>query len=262
MVSYFQSLSRALWLHSAGSLSKDGMQEIEQNAARSSANAGQLPILTWQKMMEEQVYFCVLKPEAMKGSVSRDELIAICHLVQRQKPKFLFEIGTYEGRCSINLIANAAPMARLYTLDLPAADVASARLRMVPQDKEFILKTSIGRLIKEQGDNALITQLTGDSGQFDFRTYAGKMEFVLIDGSHSFEYVLNDTQAALRILKADGGTIVWCHYGDPKYPEVTKALDKLLKEDHRFRNVRRLEGTNLAILWVERVDRARSTQPI
>ena len=51
----------------------------------------------------------------------------------------------------------------------------------------------------EQLSEKQITQLYGDSANFDFSPYAGRMGLVFVDGSHSYDYVLQDTASALRL---------------------------------------------------------------
>jgi hypothetical protein len=68
-------------------------------------------------------------------------------------------------------------------------------------------------------------------------------DFFYIDGSHTYEYVKNDTQRAMSISEAK--TIVW-HDCDASHPGVTKWLREMVDRGHP---VSRIAGTNLAVLY-------------
>ncbi len=74
------------------------------------------------------------------------------------------------------------------------------------------------------------------------------MDFVFIDASHTYEYVLSDSRAALKLLRRGGGTkvILWHDYGE--WEGVTRALDELAAGEPTFRGLRRIAGTSLACL--------------
>ena len=69
----------------------------------------------------------ILKPEATDGNATMSEIVSINSLVAKRAPK-VFEIGTFDGRTSVNMIANAPKDAILYTLDLPETDVGKTVL--------------------------------------------------------------------------------------------------------------------------------------
>ncbi|MBD3183553.1 class I SAM-dependent methyltransferase, partial [Candidatus Poribacteria bacterium] len=85
--------------------------------------------------------------------------------------------------------------------------------------------------------------LYGDSADFDFSPYFGTMDFVLVDGSHSYEYVLSDTDNALKLLKNGKGIILWHDYGH--WDGVTKALNELYESSEVFRSLKHIDGTSL-----------------
>jgi hypothetical protein len=69
-----------------------------------------------------------------------------------------------------------------------------------------------------------ITALIGDSATFDFAPYRGAIDFVYVDGAHSYDYVRNDTEAALGLLSPNG-VIAWDDY--PAISGVYRALNEL-----------------------------------
>ena len=45
--------------------------------------------------------------------------MVIANLAEQAEPPTAFEIGTFDGRTTLNIAANLRPPARVYTLDLP-----------------------------------------------------------------------------------------------------------------------------------------------
>lgn len=188
----------------------------------------------------------VRSPVPADGNVTLLELLVINALVTSRRPRRVFEIGTFDGRTTLNLAANAADDAIVYTLDLPASGAPA--LGVDADDAQFIQRSQEGvRGSRFHGtpEAARIRQLTGDSAAFDYAPYAGEMEFVFVDGSHAYDYVLSDSQAALQ-LAAPGAMIVWHDYGE--WPDVTRALHDLAARDPRFARLTHVGGTALALL--------------
>jgi hypothetical protein len=94
-------------------------------------------------------------------------------------------------------------------------------------DLQLIQKPSSGEWFKNTETERKITQLFGDSAIFDYSAYEGTMEFVYVDGAHSYEYAMADSLTA-RGLLAPGGVIMWHDY--PTYPGVWLCLEELAKK--------------------------------
>ncbi|MEO5903576.1 MAG: class I SAM-dependent methyltransferase, partial [Gemmatimonadaceae bacterium] len=93
-----------------------------------------------------------------------------------------------------------------------------------------------------------IEQLYGDSGSYDFSSFAGAMDFVFVDASHAYKYVVNDSLVALQMLRAEGGTIAWHDYG--RWDGVTRAVNDLQSRHPDFQDVVQVRGTTLALLQI------------
>jgi predicted O-methyltransferase YrrM len=186
------------------------------------------------------------EPVARDGNVTLLELLVIARLVRRFRPTALFEFGTYDGRTTLNLAANAPDGAAVYTLDLPRAGLADAALPLDRQERQFVDKEASGARFHGTPLERAITQLYGDSASFDYSPYAGTIDFVFVDASHAYEYVLNDSAHAIRLLRAGRGVVVWHDYG--VWDGVTRALDRLHQEEPAFAALRWIEGTTLACL--------------
>lgn len=190
----------------------------------------------------------VLEQDAADGNVTGYELLIISQLLAERRPEACFEIGTFDGRTTLNLAANAAEESRVYTLDLPPQDVDKTRLKIAYGDVNFIKKESSGARFVGTDWEQKITQLYGDSASFDFTPYEGRMDMVFVDGAHSYDYVKNDTAVALRLLKPEGGLILWHDYGSPYWKDLTRALNELHKTDPQFKTMQHVKGTAL-VVW-------------
>lgn len=89
-----------------------------------------------------------------------------------------------------------------------------------------------------------VKQLFGDSADFDFSPY--EVDFVFVDGSHAYEYVMSDSRRALAMLRNGRGLVLWHDYGE--WEGVTRALNELHERDVAFAGLRHVDGTTLAML--------------
>ena len=179
------------------------------------------------------------------GGVSFVELLVLAALVSQSRPRAIFEIGTFEGRTTLNFAMNA-PESRVYTLDLPPSQVDATALPIEQGERSCIVKPASGRKFLGTPAADRIVQLFGDSATFDFGPYEGEIDFVFVDGSHKDEYVLNDTEIALRLLRNGRGVIAWHDYGS--WPGVARVLDRLYRGRPEFRGLRHVDGTTVACL--------------
>ena len=186
-------------------------------------------------------------PDGAPGNVTLAELVALALLVRTVRPQHVFEIGTFDGRTTLTLADNA-PEARVSTLDLPRTELDRTAFAVAPEERALIDKDASGsRFLAFADARARIEQCYGDSATFDFSPYAGRCQFVFIDGSHAYEYVRSDTERAFAMVGARG-VIAWHDYGE--WPGVTRALNEYVATDRRFGGLRRIDGTTLAILSV------------
>ncbi|HEY5087476.1 MAG TPA: class I SAM-dependent methyltransferase [Gemmatimonadaceae bacterium] len=182
--------------------------------------------------------------EGVDGNVSVLELVVLATTTARLGARTVFEIGTFDGRTAVNLAANAAPGAVVFTLDLPLKSGDPA-LDVDIDDRKYMQPSRSGSRIASSELATRIHRLFGDSATFDFTPYAGTVDLCFIDGSHAYSYVRNDSARALEMLRP-GGVILWHDYST--WPGVTQALDELHHTDPAFAGLRWIEGTTLAVL--------------
>jgi len=147
-------------------------------------------------------------------------LAAIAAYVQ---PSSIFEIGTFTGGATLLMVQHAGADCQAYTLDMPPAakSLALPGVDLDPPEEDDL---RIGELFRGTMFERQIMQLYGDSATFDFSPYKGKIDLVFVDGSHSHDYVVNDTRKALEIL-SPRGTIIWDDCSTI-HPGVAEALDR------------------------------------
>lgn len=162
------------------------------------------------------------------GKVNQAELLYVDAVAKFLKAKNIFEFGTYMGRTTYHLVG-ATPETRVTTLDLPP---------------EGGSKTwpNLGNVYKGTEREARITQILCDSHKFDPTPYAKQMDFIYVDGDHSYEGVKNDTLKAMEML-APGGTMMWHDYG----PSSDLGLTRFFVEFTREKPVFRLKKSSLLV---------------
>ena len=97
---------------------------------------------------------------AADGNVSLLELTVLARLVRARAPRVIWEIGTFDGRTTRVLAANA-PAAEVHTLDLPASQTPAHELSGA--ERRFVEKSSSGARFAGTPEAARITQHLGDS---------------------------------------------------------------------------------------------------
>jgi len=158
----------------------------------------------------------------------------------------MVEIGTFDGRTTLNLALNAPPHLNVFTLDLPPA--VAPRFDLAPGERTYVEKPRSGRRFREAPPEwtqatSRITQLMGDSAAFDWSPHFGRAGLVFVDGSHAYDYVMADSDTAFRLV-ADKGMVIWHDYG--VWEGVTRALEQI--ESSRHLGLRHVRGTSL-VVW-------------
>ena len=152
-------------------------------------------------------------------------------LVKELNPQTIFEIGTYNGFTALHMAVNSPQSCRIYTLDLPP-DYDIDKVGNSSYDDLLVMKLSQKtinqRFYKKHPLESKITELYGDSSNFDFSQYFGKMDVVFIDGNHSYQFVKSDTENAFKML-TDHGVIVWHDFDYIIHKDVFSFLNDLSK---------------------------------
>jgi len=208
-------------------------------------HATALPQVMWSEVLPRRPIRLTEIGKA-DGNVNLAELAILAHAATTVSPGgTVVEIGTFDGRTTLNLAINAAD-ASVFTLDLPPDERAAFAL--APSERRYIDKPQPGARFRScapawQGAARRITQLLGDSATFDWSPYAGRAGLVFVDGSHAYEYVQKDSETAMRLI-AKGGMVLWHDYG--RWERVSRALEQF--EAQRRLGLRHIAGTSL-VVW-------------
>jgi predicted O-methyltransferase YrrM len=157
------------------------------------------------------------------GNVSFGELCALAAMVRVLKPKTLFEFGTFDGNTTLQLALNSPRDAVVYTIDLPHG-TQKTKLKISKGDEVIAGERSSHRRFNGTEFEHRIRPILEDSATYDYSILRTRVDLVFVDGSHSYEYIENDTQRALELL-APHGIIIWHDY--LVWNDVTDYLNDL-----------------------------------
>ena len=138
------------------------------------------------------------------GELSLTELYLMAHIALQMKPRRIFEIGTFRGTTVTTLAMNTPEDAKIYTLDLPYEK------GYMYEDGTYNNPELVGIVYKacRKSDKAKdinkITQLWGDSTEFDFSPYYDMMDLVFVDGGHDYDTVSSDAENAGKMINKNG----------------------------------------------------------
>ncbi len=205
-----------------------------------------LPAISWRRCTRRRLAG-VREPAKANGNIRLSEL-AVINLLAADcaDGTDLFEIGTFDGRTTLNLALSAPPRCRVFSLDLPHE--TRTRFELAAGEDHMVDKGASGQRIEAYRQSharavARIYQLYGDSARFDFGPYRRSCSLVFVDGSHHYDYVMSDSYRALEMVRP-GGVILWHDYGI--WEGVTRALEDLeRREKLRLKSIR---GTSL-VYW-------------
>lgn len=205
-----------------------------------------LPLASWRELFAAKP-IRLAQPGKNQGDVNLAELAVLATAAASvDAGSEIVEIGTFDGRTTLNLALNSSSYLAVFTLDLPP-DTAP-KFDLAPGERAFVEKPRSGRHFREAagelaGPASRITQGFGDSATFDWSGHFGRAGLVFVDGSHAHDYVIADTDTALR-LTAQKGVVIWHDYG--VWEGVTRALEEI--EASRHLGLRHVRGTSL-VVW-------------
>lgn len=150
------------------------------------------------------------------------EIVSLLKYVKKAKPKVMVEIGTANGGTLLSLIKATAPQ-KIVSIDLPAGQFGGGYAwYKIPLFKSFV-----------QGGQQLHL-IRGDSHQKSTKQqlanilHGEQIDFLLIDGDHTYEGVKQDFEMYAPLVKK-GGLIAF-HDIVPHAKELNCGVDKLWNE--------------------------------
>ncbi len=150
-------------------------------------------------------------------------LIFLCMLARAEYAPIV-EFGTFRGRTTYNLALNSH--CKIVTIDI-GESIGETIDSNANAEIHAYAKYKTGELFLDASDRIRdkIELLIGDSTKLDLSHLHNKTGLILVDGGHSYEVCLSDSNEALRLVKK-GGVIVWDDYSS-FWPGVKKALNEL-----------------------------------
>jgi methyltransferase family protein len=178
------------------------------------------------------------------GQLLDHEAQVVLAIAMQCAPNKILEIGTYFGHTALRL-AHVLPHAEIHTVDLPHEFDYSQSQYLT--DFHLLNRRLIGHYFAGRPESDRIKQHLADTALWDFSlTGYPSPTFFFIDGSHSYEYVRNDSEKCYHLCKGSG-IFLWhdlWHDNDEVCPGVRQLLEQW-RSDFR-RDIRRIRDTRLA----------------
>jgi predicted O-methyltransferase YrrM len=178
--------------------------------------------------------------ESKYGSMELDEIYSIALLARQLDPKYIFEFGTFIGVTTLQMALNTDTAAEIYTLNLSSTEVKTVFEIGNSEEERSLPVQQPGNRFEDKEISGKIKQLYGDSAAYDYSAYHNKMDFILVDASHEYDYVKSDTENSFRMIR-QGGTLIWHDY--PNAPGVYKYLNELAAD----MKIYHLKNTHIAL---------------
>jgi Methyltransferase domain len=216
-----------------------------RGVARRHSQATSLSQVAWSDLFPRRALFLV-EIEKRNGNVTVGELAVLAQAAASARPgSEIVEIGTFDGRTTLNLAINAPEVCQVFTLDLPPEH--PTQFALDADERPFVDKPFTGARFRSceplWPGAARIVQLSGDSASFDWSPHEKRAGLVFVDGSHAYDYVRADSETAFR-LAAAGAAVLWHDYG--VWEGVTRALEELERASQL--GLRHIQGTSL-VCW-------------
>jgi predicted O-methyltransferase YrrM len=189
-----------------------------------SADTRVFPSIDYSEITGLSSRFIMQTFPGIGASISMLEGAVLAALIQKVGAKRIFEFGTYKGVSTTQLALNLPDDGMVYTLDLPEDHPAYSLAIPKSEERQIAAETGKGILIPQELRHQ-VTFVRSDSAKFDTTPYRGMMDLVFVDGAHSYEYVKNDTEKGLEMLRP-GGIIAW-HDCAPSHPDLVRYLKSL-----------------------------------
>ena len=141
---------------------------------------------------------------------------ALLYLIDKYSTGNILEIGTWYGKTTYEL-AVRYPDKTVYTIDYIGKD-----LKLNPEINRGLIKEK-KELCKYAKKLKNVKFLYKDSKKFNFNSFK-EVDFIFIDGDHSFEGALKDTQKSIKYLEENKGGIIAFHDIRVGHTEIPKLM--------------------------------------
>lgn len=153
--------------------------------------------------------------ELYTGSEDVEPLIAFSRTF---KPEVVIEIGVQRGATANSILSNSPWIKRYIGIDIPHGNQTAHWV----QSNE--VPVCAGELASHDPRFELILRPNGSRDLLPDDLPMANL--ILIDGDHSYQGAVYDTELARAII-TDGGVICWHDYGNGSIHDVTKLIDDI-----------------------------------
>lgn len=198
----------------------------EWNAARELKKFAPLLAKDAEKLNAEQLVELIYSPKWERFfwiKQVRAEILALAKLVEELKPKYLLEIGTANGGSLFLFAKLAHPEATIVSIDLPGGKYGGG----YPAYKESFYKSFAlpqQKMILHRANSHSSETLE----QVKKLLNANKLDFLFIDGDHTYEGVKTDFQLYAPLVKSNG--LIGFHDIAKHPPEWNVGVDRFFDE--------------------------------
>lgn len=158
------------------------------------------------------------------GSLITD-LQLLTALSARKDVNSYIEIGTWRGE-SVHNVGK-------YVDDCTTINLSNEEMKEMGLSPEYAAQHGI-----LSSKNPNILHIGANTKTFDFASLDKKYDLVFIDGEHSYEMVLNDTQKVFKHLLHENSIVVWHDYAyspqNIRYDVFQAILDGVGSKNHPF----------------------------
>jgi len=181
------------------------------------------------KMLKNTARSLILFKCRLLNQPDRPAIQAVYRLLS--PPLVGIEVGVYRGDHALNILETVKGIKRLFLIDPYLYDSPADRYPTVIQHPQTNLdeaKKIAYKRLAPYGD-VICFLYSPFSRELSFPR---KVDFIYIDGDHSYPSMCSDIKTSLELIR-DGGIIGGHDYG---LPSVRKAVDEFFPDAHKWRN--------------------------
>ena len=119
-------------------------QILDDATASMNKRSNKIPKVSLEEIVPGSITANLCEKETEDGNVSLSELLCIVSIVKHFKVNKIFEIGTFNGRTTLNIHKNCIKEPKIFTLDLPATDAEKTVHKLHDWEKTYTNKTEPG----------------------------------------------------------------------------------------------------------------------
>jgi predicted O-methyltransferase YrrM len=178
----------------------------------------------------------------LAGTSLVSDLILLKSLARSFDNCAYLEIGSWRGESLVNICD--------VTKDCTSLTLSKAEMKALNLSEEFI---NVHGYFSDSIET--ITKIEHNSRTYDFNQLNKTFDLIFVDGDHSYEGVLSDSQKIFPLRKNERSIIVWHDYGfDPenvRYSTLKAILDGIPKNKHK--NLYHISNTMCAV-YIENIN--------